>query len=181
MTARQETVEEPQILFSFLMFLIFLVGVTGNFSTLIIIKKKLAFQNVNQARLFLANLAVVDLPNFLQAIFSGLGFISKNILVTRAVCSLGLFLSGYANLFVRPLASFSLTLLTANRSYATAGHLFEYCSSWLYIIAAWVFSLLTCTIFAASYPHTAVKYEPGQGSCCSITGVDVMLPPLGTS
>ena len=66
MTTQLEIVEEPQL--SVLIFLICLLGMMGNLCTLVIIKKNLAFRNVNQALLFLANLAVVDLLNSLYSI-----------------------------------------------------------------------------------------------------------------
>ena len=178
MTAQLEVVEEPQILLSVLIFLICFVGVIGNSCTLLIIKKNLAFRDVDQARLFLANLAVVDLLNSLIAIFHGLGFINKDIFAAQSVCSL----AGYADMFLRSLAVFSLTLLTANRFYTTTkssveGHSFDSYSSWLYVIAIWVFALWSCIIFAASDPQHAVMYDPGLGAC-SFRNVDIRLPLL---
>ena len=111
MTTQLEIVEEPQL--SVLIFLICLLGVMGNLCTLVIIKKNLAFRNVNQALLFLANLAVVDLLNSLYSI---LQFNFPWLYKTRKFLLLSQFVSW---LDLRLLAVFSLKLLTVNRVYTT--------------------------------------------------------------
>ena len=140
---------KPQPIIGALMIFTSLLGVAGNTITLTLIIKNRTFRNVNQARLFLANLAVADLLNSILAMFSGLGHVDKRTIMSdHRLC----YFTGYACVLLPYLALFSMTLLTMNRyytmvDYQKARKLFGQNLSHRYIIPVWIFPLLIFLIF----------------------------------
>ena len=143
-------------------------GVVGNIMTLILVKKNQTFRDVNQARLFLGNLAAVDLLNSILALVSGFGYINKDIIAGghQVLC----YFTGYARTLFPPIAVFSMTLLTVNRYYTTikmemAERLFRRKQSWTFIIFIWMALILLPLIVIATTSKTSPVFDTEKGLC----------------
>ena len=123
-----------------LMISISIIGLAGNIITLILIKKYATFRDTNNGRLFLGNLAVADLLNSVLAFFSGLGYISKDIMGGNLILC---YTTAYSRRFFPYVAVFGIALVTINRYCTTihsnkAGRLFQTKLSWVYIVSCWL-------------------------------------------
>ena len=144
-------------------------GVAGNVITLILMKKNQTFRDVkSQARLFLGNLAAVDLLNSILALLSGLGYINKDMIMRdhQILC----YLTGYARNILPYIAVCSMTLLTANRYYTTisverAEQWFQRKQAWICIICTWISLLLPSFVVVVVKSNVKAVFKAENGLC----------------
>ena len=160
--------DEYYPMFGFLFVLVAALGVSGNITTLILIKKNDTFRDTSNGRLFLGNLAVVDLLNSILALFSGLGYINKDIIMDSNVklC----YLTAYSRWSLPYLAVFALTLLSINRYCITlhhnrAGRFFERKMSWMYVLSSWLVLFLPFLVLPFLDTNTTPTFQNDRGLC----------------
>ena len=148
--------------------LISVFGITGNTLTLTLVKKTKTFRKINQARIILGNLALVDLLNSALGLISGMGYINKSILMSgnMELC----YITAYATTILPYLSIFALTLFIINRHYTTvyqkeAKRLFSSSKTWLYIIIIWGFLMLMTFIEILLSSGINPVFRTEQGSC----------------
>ena len=169
--------DEFYLIFGVLFILIAALGVSGNVITLILIKKNESFRDTSNGRLFLGNLAVADLLNSILAMFSGLGYISKDIIMDGHVILC--YSAAYSRRFLPYLAIFALTLLTINRYcitlyYKKTGRFFRRKSSWMYVISSWLLLFLPFLGLPFLDTNTTPTFQNDRGLC------NVTLEPISS-
>ena len=167
--------EEHQLVPGVLMILMSSIGITGNILTIILVKNNQTFRYVNQARLFLGNLATVDFLNSIIGLLSGLGYINRSILMSdhKELC----YLTAYALMVFPYLAILSMTLLTFNRYFTTvhyskAERLFHGRKTWLFILAIWALLLLIACIHVLMNSGTEPEFRLEQGLCTTAANIN---------
>ena len=169
--------DEYYPIFGVLFVLIAALGVSGNIITLILIKKNETFRDASNGRLFFGNLTVADLLNSILAMFSGLGYMSKDIIMDSnlKIC----YLTAYSRRFLPYLAIFALTLLTINRycitlHYKKAGRFFRRKLSRMYVISSWLLLFLPFFVLQFLDTNTTPTFQNDRGVC------NVTLEPISS-
>ena len=150
----------------------------GNIATLIILHRNKAFRNVSQARLFLANIAFVDLFSALSCLFSGIGFISgESLIKNKSLCKV----EAYRRFISDHMQTLSITLLAVNRYYVMvkirqSQQIFTKKRSILYILMLWGYSCVSAVVAEIVQPELA-GYSIVEGTC-DISFGPVLLPVI---
>ena len=140
------------------------ISFCGNSVILIVTKKNKVFKERNQTRLFIANLAFVNLMSTINSFIQGAGYIRKNYVDQGFIC----YYSAYTLQHFRYLSVLSVTLLTINRYYAVvktgrAEGVFDTYSSWCYILGAHAWSGIANGLLI--YVNNTPRYHKKFGMC----------------
>ena len=159
--------EENDIYLGVCLILVSIIGVAGNVITLLILRRDDNFRAMNNSRLSIGNLAVIDLIFSVRAVLSGIGFIDKEITATNLMCKIT---SRIVTLQV-PLTYTSHALLALHRWQslkAFGGHQQAhqgFLSGWKSIVTVWVISILCACLLNIQQIHGLTKYFPQRGTC----------------
>ena len=146
----------------------------GNIAALIILYHNRAFRNVSQERLFLANIAVVDLFGTLNCMFAGIKFISgESVIKDKTLCKV----EAYRRFTSHNMSLLSVTLLAINRYYVMvkrrqSQQIFTKRRSIMYIFALWGFTCVAGFVAENTQPEN-VDYLIAQGDCDALLGSKV--------
>ena len=80
--------EENDIYLGIAVMLVSIIGIVGNVITLLILKRDEDFRAMNNSRLHIGNLAVIDLIWSIRAIWRGIGFIDRKIAADTFLCQI---------------------------------------------------------------------------------------------
>ena len=129
-----------------IMNLVCLTGILGNLTTIFLIPKRKTFTNIQNAHIFLRNLAIVDLMASIFSVTIGAKFIDFDIMQNK----LAYYVYVLLDWLIRPLALLSLTLFTLNRFYIVRKQntwkVFSKQRSWWYVCAIWCLSISVMVI-----------------------------------
>ena len=159
----------------------FLNGFLGNIITLLVIFKGTAFRTVGEGRLFLANLAVVDLLGSIQSLTSAIGYIDPDWIKNNQIfCEF----EGGHRWFVGLLTTSSLMILSVNRYIAAKfpwkiNTIFSLQNSCITICASWVFCMLITLSLKLVDPQPA-SFRQFEGSCLLQTNTTTALVLMGS-
>ena len=168
------------IVYSGINVIMFVIGFFGNIITLVVIFKGTAFRIVGQGRLFLANLAVIDLMGSIDCLISAIGYINPNWIQNNKIfCEF----EGGRRWFMRIMITSSLLMLSINRYAATKvplkiNTIFSKRNSCILIFASWVFGTLNAVILKLVDQRPAL-FRPFEGSCMLRTGTVTTIVLMG--
>ena len=151
--------------------ILFSLAFLGNIATLIILYRNRAFRNVSQARLFLANIAFIDLINSLSCLFSGIGYKSgESVIKDKTLCKL----EAYRRFTAHNMSLLSVTLLAINRYYVMvrrrqSQQIFTKRRSILYIFVQWLSNSAIGFLARIVQPEKA-GYLIEQSACSAVLG-----------
>ena len=142
------------------------LALTGNVITLLVICKGNAFRTVGQGRLFLTNLAFVDLLGSIECLVSAIGYINPECIIKNKIFRE--FNGGY-RWFVRYMMTTSLLMLSINRYVAARiplkiNSIFSKRNSCIFILANLLFYILMPLLIKLA-DQRPVSFKPFEGSC----------------
>ena len=159
--------EENDIYLGATFVLVSIIGIVGNVITLLILKRDDDFRAMNNSRLTMGNLAVIDLLFSTGAMISAIGYIDKQITSNTFVCKIT---SRIVTIQV-PLTYTSHALLALHRLQslkAFGGHQQArpgFLSSWKSVVTVWIISLIFACLLNIKQIHGSIKYYPQRGQC----------------
>ena len=147
--------------------LVSVVGVIGNIITLLILRKDNNFRAMNNARLPIGNLAVVDLFLSLKATSHGIGIIDKKITADTIICKI----TAHLDTVVIPMTYLSHALVALHR-WKTLQSLgsrnikgARFLSKWHSIAVTWLICLILSSILNIPQVMGPIEYKLNAGTC----------------